>query len=565
MEDMGRKPIVRMLLRVSSNQQLDAEGDLEVQRRIVSDYIKRQDWELDPQKPEYYEGGVSGFKYSVDERQVLQDILNDAKKGEFEILVCYKDDRLGRREDEIPQYIKKLASFGVLVYTVKDECLTPQCHADDLLNFIRYWHAEGSSLDTSLRVKDAAKENVRLGRNQGGNAPYGYKLEYSGEFSKHQRALKKKVIDPERAEVVRYIYDLAKCREYGACKITRILNDDKEMRVMSPNGEVWKAETVRDILRNPIYTGYEAYNRREKKNGHFVRLNPSEWVLSEKCNEEIQIISPDLWEEVQELREERKKKMDLQKECGGHAPTRTSGILALLDVVYCGYCGRKLTNGSKYNYWKTKDGEKRSSVVGYYRCQTRHQSGVCDGKTFYRADTIESKVFEFVMNYLTELEDNTTVLAKLIETEQAQKKVVENSIKKKKKEMGDIAKNIEILKDKIPSALIGECVFSAEELHEQLEKNQKQRQELELQVEGLQKDLNSKYSKIAEIDKFMFQIPKWKEAFQNGTIDERRAIINKIVERIDVWDKKMEIHVRVNLKEFLSIKTTNGVVSQSGV
>ena len=39
---------VRMLLRVSSNQQLEADGDLSVQRQIVLDYIgQHEDWVLD--------------------------------------------------------------------------------------------------------------------------------------------------------------------------------------------------------------------------------------------------------------------------------------------------------------------------------------------------------------------------------------------------------------------------------------------------------------------------------------------------------------------------------------
>ena len=50
---------VRMLLRVSSNQQLDADGDLDIQRQIVSDYVQAHpDWNLD--KKEYFEGRNSG-------------------------------------------------------------------------------------------------------------------------------------------------------------------------------------------------------------------------------------------------------------------------------------------------------------------------------------------------------------------------------------------------------------------------------------------------------------------------------------------------------------------------
>ena len=52
---MQEKRIVRMLLRVSSNQQLEADGDLSVQRRIVEDYIAgHPDWILDGK--EYFEG-----------------------------------------------------------------------------------------------------------------------------------------------------------------------------------------------------------------------------------------------------------------------------------------------------------------------------------------------------------------------------------------------------------------------------------------------------------------------------------------------------------------------------
>lgn len=39
---------VRILLRVSSNQQLEADGDLSVQRQLVQDYIQQhEDWRLD--------------------------------------------------------------------------------------------------------------------------------------------------------------------------------------------------------------------------------------------------------------------------------------------------------------------------------------------------------------------------------------------------------------------------------------------------------------------------------------------------------------------------------------
>ena len=55
---------IRILLRVSSNQQLEADGDLTVQRQLVLDYIdQHKEWELD--EKEYFEGSNSVATLSV--------------------------------------------------------------------------------------------------------------------------------------------------------------------------------------------------------------------------------------------------------------------------------------------------------------------------------------------------------------------------------------------------------------------------------------------------------------------------------------------------------------------
>ena len=172
-----KNKIVRILLRVSSNQQLDADGDLSIQRKIVHEYInKYSDWILDDK--EYFEGSQSGFSTSVSDRNILQQILEDAEKGEFDILVIYKDDRLGRRMWEIGMYVMSLKTCGVDIYTVKDGLISPK--SDDVMGqmmlAMRYANAQKSSVDTAMRVKDTAKKLVQKGRYLGGKAPYGYEL-----------------------------------------------------------------------------------------------------------------------------------------------------------------------------------------------------------------------------------------------------------------------------------------------------------------------------------------------------------------------------------------------------
>ena len=87
---------VRILLRVSSNQQLEADGDLSVQRQLVTEYVaSHSEWVLDSK--EYFEGSNSGYKNAVSDRDILGEVYKDAEAKEFDILVVYKDDRLGRR------------------------------------------------------------------------------------------------------------------------------------------------------------------------------------------------------------------------------------------------------------------------------------------------------------------------------------------------------------------------------------------------------------------------------------------------------------------------------------
>ena len=72
-----------------------------------------------------------------------------------------------------------------------------------------------------MRVKDTAQKLAEQGKFMGGKAPYGYRLDYSGEVSKHGRALKHLVVIPEQAELVRLIYSLSLNREFGSARIAR--------------------------------------------------------------------------------------------------------------------------------------------------------------------------------------------------------------------------------------------------------------------------------------------------------------------------------------------------------
>lgn len=558
MQDMLR---VRILLRVSSTGQLDADGDLGTQRAIVLNYVKQMadnGWVYDEADPasEYYEGANSGYKNSVEKREVLQRIKRDAKKKQFDILVCYKDDRIGRKSDEVPMYIKELAKYGVEVYTVKDGCITPHNRTEALMTSIRYWHAEGSSEDTGQRVRDTAIENVKKGRNMGGKAPYGYTLEFSGELSKHQRALKKKVKVPERVKIVLKIYDLAITKGYGAFKIAKILNEDEYYRSMAPNGEHWRTGTVGDILKNPIYTGYEAYNRRTHTGESLTRLSREEWVLSEVCNEELKIMEAEYWEKAQVIRKKRKSVIDarveVHRERGGYVPQSTSGSLPLIDVACCACCGRKLTNGSKYNYWTAKDGEHRKSLVRYYRCQTKHAATPCEGIGNVRADDLEEVVYGFVKEYLGVLEDNSMVLEKVKATRNLERENDKRRLKNLQKKVKDIEEDTKTLQEFLPKVLRGEMPLSIEMFQEQLNGMEVKRKAVLEEMHTLSVKIASTKEAELQTEQLLCQLPTWKDVFDKADYATKQMLVNRLIEKVEVSRDSVKVCVRINLEEFLS-------------
>lgn len=571
-----------MLLRVSSNQQLEADGDLSVQRQLVMEYIQKQkDWKLD--EKEYFEGSNSGYKNAVIKRETLQEALADAQKHEYDILVAYKDDRVGRRMWEMGAYIMALKGVGVDVYTVKDGCISPE--NDDIMGqmmlALRYGNAQKSSSDTGMRVKDTAQKLVQKGKFMGGAAPYGYELVLSGELSKHGRALHKLKVIPEQAETVKYIYNLSLNKEYGSVKIARILNEDGYYKKLAPR-DVWKSGTVTSILTNPVYAGYVAYKRRERINGQYHRLESKDWIRANEPDERIRIIDKDTWNRVQEQRKQRsdKYRKKTENEEIGYKETvyretkcektniirRNEGGLALIDVLHCGYCGCKMTNGSKYNYWIIKGtGEKRSSKIPAYRCQAAHNGIPHPEKNQFRASEIEIIVFSIMGRVIDGMLEGEDIAEKFREEQQRERAAAEADLRKEQRELERIRKGIEVMENHIPDAMTGNCVMSLKELMEavrkQREKEEAQKAVIKEKEERLEKTNNVR----AERTDAGERISTWKQLFVNADTQTKRVLVNKLIGRIDVEETRLVMRFRIDLNKYLSRICSDSGVSEQGV
>ena len=537
---------VRTLLRVSSRQQLH-DDDIPIQRAEAKQYIeKHTDWVFDK---EYLEKGISAYHNGVEDREVLQDIMQDAKNGEFDILLAYMSDRIGRQE-EYSFYVAELNRLGIEVWTIKDGQLKTEEHIDKLLNYIRFWQNEGESKKTGMRVHDTMVEMVKDGKFVGGKAPYGYKLVLSGEISNHGRALHKLVIVSKQAEVVRQIYSYAVNQGMGFQKIANTLNEND---IPAPILEKWKSGTVRSILMNPIYMGYIAYNRRKDGHANYTRLDRKEWTYAREQNTEIMIVPQETWERAQEIREARKKRINESRQATSdlymeqhNVPFSTRGKLALTCLVYCGYCGKRLKNTGYANHWTCKKtGEEKVSYAGRYGCPNH-----CKPRNSYSQEYLESIVFATVESYLENLK-KFDISSEIEEMQSQQSKSIAREMKDLEKEIKKLVSDIAILEEKLPDAIRGDFSFSVDKLSAIIKEKESRKNEIEITKKRLKKQLEEISVQSEEMKQFIDLMPKWNELFQESDTQTKQMMISTLVDKIIVKDEEITIKFKIRLEEYM--------------
>ncbi len=101
--------------RVSTFDQ-EPENQLQELRR----YVEARGWT----GHEYVDRGVSGAK---DRRPALDQVIGDAKRRRFDVLVCWRLDRLGRNLKHLVTLIEDLQALGIAFVSLGEgiDCTTP--------------------------------------------------------------------------------------------------------------------------------------------------------------------------------------------------------------------------------------------------------------------------------------------------------------------------------------------------------------------------------------------------------------------------------------------------------
>ena len=232
---------VYCLYRVSTKGQVDKD-DIPMQKTSCRAFAERNGWTI---MKEFQEKGVSGYKISANERDAIQDLKVAAEKKEFDVLLVFMFDRIGRIDDETPFVVEWFIKHGIEVWSVNEGEQRMDSHVDKLMNYIRFWQANGESQKTSTRVKTRLQQMTIDGQFTGGVPPYGYKLIKSGNVNKKGRELMEIVIDDTEAEIIRLIFEMTAKEGYGSYRMSDYLN---EHGYRTHSGSKFQCNTINRIL-----------------------------------------------------------------------------------------------------------------------------------------------------------------------------------------------------------------------------------------------------------------------------------------------------------------------------
>ncbi|WP_048858089.1 recombinase family protein, partial [Acidiphilium multivorum] len=366
-------PKVALYARYSSENQRDTS--IEDQLRLCRLHAEKQSWTI---VDSYTDRAISGASLL---RPGIQELIQDATRGRFEIVLAEAMDRLSRDQEDIAGLFKRMQFGGVRIVTLSEGDVT-------------HLHIGLKGTMNALFLKDLADKvrrglrgRVEHGKSGGGNA-YGYdvvkKFAANGDPVRGDRT-----INEAESSIIRRIFE-----DYAGGKSPkRIATELNRDRIKAPSGGDWGFSTINGnlkrgngILNNEMYIGRLVWNRqrfiKDPDTGKRVsRMNPqSEWITLDVP--ELRIIDQDLWDQAKAR--QRSVKADRETGDSNRLHERQRGKYLLTGLTKCGSCGGGYSMVS-------------ADLVG---CSTARNKGTCDNRLNIRRNQLEARVLTALKDHL---------------------------------------------------------------------------------------------------------------------------------------------------------------------
>lgn len=509
--------------RVSTKGQVDHD-DIPMQKIACRKFAQQQGWRVVQEKAEK---GVSGSKVSASKRDVIQELRMAANNKEFDILLVYMFDRLGRIESETPFVLEWFVQHGIEMWSTHEGQQRIESHGDKLMNYIRFWQAAGESEKTSMRTRDRIRQIVSSGHYAGGFVPYGYRAVNKGRVNKRDQPVKDLEIDPEEAAWVREVFEKVANEGASGYAMARMLN---ERGLRTRQGAKFQSVNIRRLIRHEGYTGYI-----------MTKAARSEFMP------QLQIVDSDLFTKANERMDSRCKNAAENK----NAAKKSGNPTLLAGIVVCAHCGAKMSAFLHTDRYKLADGSIREKVQAKYNCYQRGQHlRECDGQSLYLAERVDGVVLALVDQMFQQIkqEPYDRSIEQRIRQQDAEWNRKKQAAEKKIQAARHKQQRYE---EEIVRCLDGQSAFAEATLARLIQQAEAEVQQAKNEYAELLKNDSSRTT-VQQIRKYYDEFLGWANEFDLASIPRKRTVLAQLLEKVEVGKGyRVRIVVRGSYQQFL--------------
>ena len=277
----------------------------------------------------YADQGISGY---CENRPQFQKMLERVRAGEIDLIITKSISRFARNTVTVLKVARELKELGVGIFFEEQKINTLSGDGEMMLAVLASF-AQEESRSMSENNKWSIKKKFERGEVMITTSRFcGYDKNEYGDL----------VVNGKEAEIVRLSFDLY-LMAIGSSRIASLLD---YLGVPTVTGGTWEGGTIGGMIANEKYKGdfllQKYYTPPDKRN--VTRKNRGE-VQSYYISENHEpIVSPEVWQQAQEMRDYRKKIRNI----GQDGTRKFQNRYPLSGMLICPYCGKTLRRRQVY-------------------------------------------------------------------------------------------------------------------------------------------------------------------------------------------------------------------------
>lgn len=474
-----------------------------------------------------------GFSGKNTDRPKFIELLNDAKNNKFQVLICYKLDRLSRNIGDFSNLINDLEKYNISFISVVEQFDTSSAMGKAMM-YICSVFSQLERETISQRISDNMYSLAESGYWLGGEVPFGYshKRNVITDSGGKNRTFAELIPVEDEIPIVKLLFN--KYLELGS--ISKVEKYTLQNNIKTRRNKDWSKATLSYFISNPVYVkanesiveyyksiGITTYGNVNDSNGILIYKkrkgktselrNPSEWIYAVSNHQGI--IEAETWLKAQKLAEINKVR----------APNMGCSNIALLSgMIRCAKCGTFM----RVAYGKpSKSSPKKKH---YYACSMKHNSGGvrCDNKN---ADGPE--LDRLIINKLKEMSiDKSSLIKKLKEYKTSLESSSENilytslqkSIVQNKEQIDNIINNISLTKDNIVVKALLDKLTTLKEEEAKLNKN----------LANLNSEMEEQDALIANCDDIISKLKNFSKLIDSLNVEGQKKLVSSVIDKVFV-------------------------------